>query len=99
MDFGRFSAAKLEADIEDLQSKISRGVSDYVTTSEQLAAEQEKLSQVNADRTVSKRAARMTDMVERLQGAFGSGVRGRLVDLCTPKQCKYNVAMTMVMGK
>ena len=96
---GEAEIAKLEADIEDFQSKISRGVSDYVTTSEQLAAEQEKLSQANADRTVSKREARMADMVERLQGAFGSGVRGRLVDLCTPKQRKYNVAMAMVMGK
>ena len=89
---GEAEIAKLEADIEDFQSKISRGVSDYVTTSEQLAAEQEKLSQANADRTVSKREARMADMVERLQGAFGSGVRGRLVDLCTPKQRKYNVS-------
>ena len=38
-------------------------------------------------------------MVERLQGAFGSSVRGRLVDLCTPNQRKYNVAMAMAMGK
>ena len=91
--------AELESNIEDLQGQIERGVRDYTNTSQELLAAQETLSQANADQTVSKREAKMADMVNRLQSAFGPGVRGRLVDLCTPNRQRYNIAMAMAMGK
>ena len=96
---GEVEISDLDTGIEDLQGRISQGVSEYTNIAQELVNAQEELRQANADRTVSKREAKMADMVTRLQSAFGPGVRGRLVDLCTPNQRKYNVAMAMAMGK
>lgn len=65
---------------------------------DQLQEMQVMLRDAKADKRQSEREQKMTDTVESLKGHF-PGVKGRLVDLCKPTQKKYNLAVTVAMGK
>jgi structural maintenance of chromosome 1 len=57
-----------------------------------------QLREVKADRRESERDAKLSESVESLKRLFG-GVYGRMTDLCRPIQKKYNLAITVAMGK
>lgn len=46
----------------------------------------------------SERDKRSSEAVESLKRLF-PGVHGRMTDLCKPSQKKYNLAITVAMGK
>lgn len=59
---------------------------------------EDKLSESRADRHENERDAKLSKAVETLKQLF-PGVHGRVTDLCKPTQKKYNLAVTVAMGK
>ncbi|KAE9612204.1 hypothetical protein Lal_00022122 [Lupinus albus] len=57
-----------------------------------------QLRELKADRYENERDARLSQAVETLKRLF-QGVQGRMTDLCRPTQKKYNLAVTVAMGK
>jgi structural maintenance of chromosome 1 len=57
-----------------------------------------QLRELKADRHENERDARLSQAVETLKRLF-PGVHGRMTDLCRPIQKKYNLAVTVAMGR
>lgn len=57
-----------------------------------------QLREFKADRYENERDARLSQAVETLKRLF-HGVHGRMTDLCRSTQGKYNLAITIAMGK
>ena len=57
-----------------------------------------QLRELKADRYENERDVRLSQAVETLKRLF-QGVHGRMTDLCRPTQKKYNLAVTVAMGK
>jgi chromosome segregation ATPase len=57
-----------------------------------------QLRELKADKRESERDAKLSETVESLKRLF-PGVHGRMTDLCRPIQKKYNLAITVAMGK
>lgn len=57
-----------------------------------------QLRELKADRHENERDARLSQTVDTLKRLF-SGVHGRMTELCRPTQKKYNLAVTVAMGK
>ncbi|XP_042517356.1 structural maintenance of chromosomes protein 1 isoform X2 [Macadamia integrifolia] len=58
----------------------------------------DQLRELKADRHENERDARFSQAVVTLKRLF-PGVHGRMTDLCRPTQKKYNLAVTVAMGK
>ncbi|KAL6502905.1 hypothetical protein OROHE_024073 [Orobanche hederae] len=58
----------------------------------------DQLRELKADRHDNERDARLSHAVETLKRLF-PGVHGRMTDLCRPTQKKYNLAVTVAMGR
>lgn len=58
----------------------------------------DQLRELKADRYENERDAKRSQAVETLKRLF-QGVHGRMTDLCRPTQKKYNLAVTVAMGK
>ncbi|KAK7207216.1 putative cohesin complex subunit [Myxozyma melibiosi] len=101
-------SARVNQDIQDLESKKQQLNSIVSERMEQTAKQEElnkrlqiclnELIEVNADRRESEREMRMRDKIESLKRIV-PGVRGRVCDLCKPKQRKYETAMSTVLGR
>lgn len=59
---------------------------------------EDQLRDIRADRYENERDARLSQAVETLKRLF-QGVHGRMTDLCRPTQKKYNLAVTVAMGR
>ncbi|CAL8178356.1 unnamed protein product [Prunus armeniaca] len=59
---------------------------------------EKQLRELKADRYENERDSRLSQAVETLKRLF-HGVHGRMTDLCRPTQKKYNLAVTVAMGK
>lgn len=57
-----------------------------------------QLRELRADRYENERDAKLSQAVESLKRLF-QGVHGRMTDLCRPTQKKYNLAVTVAMGR
>ena len=57
-----------------------------------------QLRELKADRHENERDIRLSQTVDTLKRLF-SGVHGRMTELCRPTQKKYNLAVTVAMGK
>nr|VDD09908.1 unnamed protein product [Brassica oleracea] len=73
-----------------------------LTASEKLktsiAELEDQLSDLTAERYENERDSRLTQAVESLKRLF-QGVHGRMTDLCRPNRKKYNLAVTVAMGR
>lgn len=98
----------MNQDIQDLESKKQQLNATVNERLEQTAKQDElngrlqkclnELIELNADRRESERELRMKDTIASLKRII-PGVRGRVCDLCKPKQRKYEVAMSTVLGR
>lgn len=70
----------------------------YQNLKQQLDEADLKLRELKADKHESERDARLSETVQTLKRLF-SGVHGRMTELCRPLQKKYNIALTVAMGK
>lgn len=72
--------------------------SKYENLKKRLTETEDQLREFKADRYENERDARLSQAVETLKRLF-QGVHGRMTDLCRPTQKKYNLAVTVAMGK
>lgn len=59
---------------------------------------EQQLRELKADRHENERDVRFTQAAETLKRLF-PGVHGRMTELCRPTQTKYNLAVTVAMGR
>jgi structural maintenance of chromosome 1 len=57
-----------------------------------------QLREVKANKRESERDSKLSEAVASLKRLF-PGVHGRMIDLCRPTQKKYNLAVTVAMGR
>ncbi|KAG9445663.1 hypothetical protein H6P81_011791 [Aristolochia fimbriata] len=91
-----FSRAKDE--LREMEKKLCNSRSKHNSLKKKIAEIEMQLNELKADKQESERDARLSEAVESLKRLF-SGVRGRMTDLCRPTQKKYNLAVTVAMGK
>ncbi|KAG2719149.1 hypothetical protein I3760_03G256200 [Carya illinoinensis] len=99
------TSAKHKANLEELknqlramQDKHRNDRSKYGNLKKRLTETEDQLRELKADRYENERDARLSQAVETLKRLF-QGVHGRMTDLCRPTQKKYNLAVTVAMGK
>ncbi|KAK3124176.1 hypothetical protein QOZ80_8AG0641550 [Eleusine coracana subsp. coracana] len=79
---------------KERQSSGSR----YQTLKQRVDEIDTQLRELKADKHESERDARLKETVGSLKRLF-PGVHGRMHELCRPSQKKYNLAVTVAMGK
>ena len=75
---------------------MHRNASEKLKT--RIAELEDQLSDLTAERYENERDSRLTQAVESLKRLF-QGVHGRMTDLCRPNRKKYNLAVTVAMGR
>ncbi|KAG7565686.1 P-loop containing nucleoside triphosphate hydrolase [Arabidopsis suecica] len=88
----------LKKELRALQEKHvnARNASEKLKT--RIAELEDQLSDLTAERYENERDSRLTQAVESLKRLF-QGVHGRMTDLCRPNRKKYNLAVTVAMGR
>jgi len=72
--------------------------SKYQTLKQRLDEIDTQLRELKADKNESERDAKFSETAKSLKRLF-PGVHGRMTELCRPSQKKYNLAVTVAMGK
>ncbi|KMT09901.1 hypothetical protein BVRB_5g121200 [Beta vulgaris subsp. vulgaris] len=88
----------LKKDIEQMRDKSRDTKLNYENLKKRLGEVENQLRELKADRHENERDARLSQTVDTLKRLF-SGVHGRMTELCRPTQKKYNLAVTVAMGK
>ncbi|KAK4795735.1 hypothetical protein SAY86_028061 [Trapa natans] len=88
----------LKKELRTMQDKHRKSRSKYENLKSKIDEVEDKLSESRADRHENERDAKLSKAVETLKQLF-QGVHGRVTDLCKPTQKKYNLAVTVAMGK
>ncbi|KAL1212546.1 Structural maintenance of chromosomes protein 1 [Cardamine amara subsp. amara] len=88
----------LKKQLRELQDKHrdARNASENLKT--KITEIEDQLSDLTAERYENERDSRLTQAVESLKRLF-QGVHGRMTDLCRPNRKKYNLAVTVAMGR
>ncbi|XP_052731326.1 structural maintenance of chromosomes protein 1 isoform X2 [Vigna angularis] len=101
----RDNSAKTKAGLDNLkkelrvmQDKLRDSKKKYENLRLKIGEVENQLRELRADRYESERDVRLSQAVETLKRLF-QGVHGRMTDLCRPTQKKYNLAVTVAMGK
>jgi len=81
-----------------LQEKQSDFKREYDDLKKKIGDVVNELHELKSDRYENERDAKFADTVATLKRLF-QGVHGRMTDLCRPTQKKYNLAITVAMGK
>ncbi|KAK9281356.1 hypothetical protein L1049_004256 [Liquidambar formosana] len=90
--------ARAKKELREMQKLHQDSKSKYETFRIKIAEVENQLRELKADRHENERDARLSQAVETLKRLF-TGVHGRMTDLCRPTQKKYNLAVTVAMGK
>ena len=72
--------------------------SKYQTLKQRVDEIDTQLRELKADKNESERDAKFSETAKSLKRLF-PGVHGRMTELCRPSQKKYNLAVTVAMGK
>ncbi|XP_019430133.1 PREDICTED: structural maintenance of chromosomes protein 1 [Lupinus angustifolius] len=81
-----------------MKNKHQDSMNKYENLKLKIGEIENQLRELKADRYENERDARLSQAVETLKRLF-QGVQGRMTDLCRPTQKKYNLAVTVAMGK
>ncbi|KAJ8639255.1 hypothetical protein MRB53_015949 [Persea americana] len=84
--------------LSDFQDKHRQSRTKFDSLKAKLGEIEAQLREYKADKNESERDARLSEAVESLKRLF-PGVHGRMTDLCRPTQNKFNLAVTVAMGK
>ncbi|RDA89049.1 hypothetical protein CP533_6199, partial [Ophiocordyceps camponoti-saundersi (nom. inval.)] len=90
--------AEKKKDFNQLQSERVRTNQKRTELEERLEDVARKLREADDGRRQSDRELRLREMVVSLKRVF-PGVRGRIGELCTPKQKKYDEAVIVALGR
>lgn len=88
----------LEKELRVMQDKHRDSKKKYENLKLKIGEIENQLRELKADRYENERDAKLSQAVETLKRLF-QGVHGRMTDLCRPTQKKYNLAVTVAMGK
>ncbi|KAM1234493.1 hypothetical protein ACFX2J_004062 [Malus domestica] len=94
----RDEAKNLDNELRAMQSKNSQARTKYENLKSKIDEIEKQLRELKADRYENERDSRLSQAVETLKRLF-HGVHGRMTELCRPTQKKYNLAVTVAMGK
>lgn len=82
----------------EMKEKLGNSRRKYEMLKAKIGEVDSQLRELKADRYENERDAKLNEAVETLKSLF-AGVHGRMTDLCRPTQKKYNLAVTVAMGK
>ncbi|XP_050205176.1 structural maintenance of chromosomes protein 1 [Mercurialis annua] len=88
----------LKKELRGMHDKHKESRQKYENLKSRIGEVEIQLREVKADKYENERDARLSQAVEDLKRLF-QGVHGRMTDLCRPTQKKYNLAVTVAMGK
>ncbi|KAH9288968.1 hypothetical protein KI387_033085, partial [Taxus chinensis] len=89
---------KVQGELNQMQDKHRKSRTKYDNLKAKADEIEVHLRELKADKRESERDAKLSEAVESLKRLF-PGVHGRMTDLCRPTQKKYNLAITVAMGK
>lgn len=89
---------ELKKELRLMQDKHRDCRNKYDNLKTKIGEIENQLRELKADRHETERDAKLSQAVETLKRLF-QGVHGRMTDLCRPTQKKYNLAVTVAMGK
>ncbi|XP_061375307.1 structural maintenance of chromosomes protein 1 [Gastrolobium bilobum] len=90
--------ANLKKELRVMQDKHRDSKKKYENLKLKIGEIENQLRELKADRYDNERDARLSQAVETLKRLF-QGVHGRMTDLCRPTQKKFNLAVTVAMGR
>ncbi|KAJ8749142.1 hypothetical protein K2173_013749 [Erythroxylum novogranatense] len=90
--------ADLNKELRVMQDKHRDSRHKHENLKSKIGEIENQLRELKADRYENERDARLSQAVEALKRLF-QGVHGRITDLCRPTQKKYNLAVTVAMGR
>ncbi|PHT46563.1 Structural maintenance of chromosomes protein 1 [Capsicum baccatum] len=89
---------RVKEEQREMKSKLQRSRDKHDNLRKRLDEVEDQLRELKAERHENERDARLSQAVETLKRLF-PGVHGRMTDLCRPTQKKYNLAVTVAMGR
>ncbi|XAR61094.1 hypothetical protein NMG60_11034705 [Bertholletia excelsa] len=89
---------RVKKEQREITEKLKNSRTKHDMLKAKISEVENQLRELKADRYENERDARLSEAVEALKSLF-PGVHGRMTDLCRPKQKKYNLAVTVAMGK
>ncbi|XP_077250735.1 structural maintenance of chromosomes protein 1-like [Tasmannia lanceolata] len=90
--------SRVRKELREMQDKHRKSRTKYDNLKAKIGEIETQLRELKADKHESERDARLSEAVENLKRLF-SGVHGRMTDLCRPTQKKFNLAVTVAMGR
>lgn len=90
--------SKVRSELGQMQDRHRKSRTKYDNLKAKVDEIEVQLRELKADKRESERDAKLSETVESLKRLF-PGVHGRMTDLCRPIQKKYNLAITVAMGK
>uniref|UniRef100_A0A7E4V931 Structural maintenance of chromosomes protein n=1 Tax=Panagrellus redivivus TaxID=6233 RepID=A0A7E4V931_PANRE len=87
-----------KAGVRELEDDVKNSKKELERLTIELQNLNNQISDAHGDSMESERSRRKHEAVENLKRLFPEKVYGRLVELCTPSNKKYQLAITKVMG-
>lgn len=89
---------RVKEEQREMKNKLRRSREKHDNLRKRLDEVEDQLRELKAERHENERDARLSQAVETLKRLF-PGVHGRMTDLCRPTHKKYNLAVTVAMGR
>ncbi|XP_076889486.1 structural maintenance of chromosomes protein 1-like [Bidens hawaiensis] len=89
---------RLRREQNDVRKKLGDSKERYEMLRAKISELENQLRELKADKHENDRDAKLSQAVEALRRLF-PGVHGRMTELCRPTQKKYNLAVTVAMGR
>ncbi|KAJ0796711.1 putative structural maintenance of chromosomes protein [Helianthus annuus] len=89
---------RLRREQNDTRKKLGDSKEKYEMLRAKISELENQLRELKADKLENDRDAKLSQAVEALRRLF-PGVHGRMTELCRPTQKKYNLAVTVAMGR
>ncbi|CAM8933284.1 unnamed protein product [Rhodiola kirilowii] len=90
--------SRAKKELQKMQEKNRDSRIRYDGLKRKIAEEEASLRELKADRHENERDSKLSQAVDSLRRLF-PGVHGRMTDLCRPTEKRYNLAITIAMGK
>ncbi|PKA58748.1 Structural maintenance of chromosomes protein 1 [Apostasia shenzhenica] len=90
--------SRARKELEDIKRKSNSSGTRYQYLKQKVDEADQQLRDLKADKHESERDARLSETVQSLKRLF-PGVHGRMTEICRPSQKKFNLAVTVAMGK